>query len=105
MEKKKQSSTFAIPFALIGGGIGLFITTSFAAFFIGAAVAVIVGYIFKGMADQAVQGNQDGEKVCRHCTTPPEGGRKCELMKTTTGDAVKCRPVGCDHFEESKNDE
>ena len=56
MEKnQKQSSTFAIPFALIGGGIGLFITTSFAAFFIGAAVGVIVGYILNGMADQAGQ--------------------------------------------------
>jgi hypothetical protein len=61
MEKKKQSSRLAIPFALIGGGIGLFLTTSFTAFFAGAAIGVVLGYVITGMIDQGVQGDQEGD--------------------------------------------
>lgn len=60
MEKKKQSPLFAIPLALIGGGIAMFITTSLTAFFVGAAIGVVLGYIITGMSDQVSNDQADG---------------------------------------------
>lgn len=63
---KTKKSKLLLPFVLIGGGIGVFISQTFSAFFIGAAVGIFAGYFLIGLAEQNPANHVDDDKSDGH---------------------------------------